>query len=138
MRMLHLRTSGQELFAGCEDCAEVLGRELDGATPKFADYLGLLARCSLYVGTDSWPAHAAIKLPRTRFVLLKGAVSKRWDHEGRFSRIIRKSGCQACEGLPGGYEECFWKRERECMRSISVDEVEQASLEELEACCAGT
>lgn len=95
-----------------------------GKDAMFQDYLYMLSMSSLYVGTDSWPAHAAIFIDGPEYILLKGAVSKRWDHERRFSTIIRKGNCQACEGPLSASSNCIWKSgSRECMDMIAVSDV---------------
>jgi len=104
-----------------------------GENAVFSDYLDLLRQCRVYVGTDSWPAHAAICVEGPKFVILKGAVSRRWDHDSRFSRIIRVGGCQACEGPRGANSTCLWRSgSHECMDSITVDMVYNAVMEEIE------
>lgn len=106
--------------------------EIIGPDAVFEDYLWLLSRCKLYVGADSWPAHAAIFVREPKYVLLKGAVSMRWDHGGRFSRIIRKGDCQACEGPPMSVRECIWERgTHQCMNLIAAEDVISAAKEEL-------
>jgi len=105
--------------------------EIIGTDAVFADYL-LLRQSRVYVGTDSWPAHAAICINGPKFVVLKGAVSRRWDHDGRYSRIIRVGDCQACEGPRGANSGCLWRGgSHQCMDSITVEMVFNAVMEEI-------
>jgi ADP-heptose:LPS heptosyltransferase len=115
--IVHLLSSNQGAFDKSIIHSKIIG---DDAT--FFDYLYLLKRSSLYIGTDSWPAHAAIFLPDTEFVFLKGPSSKRVDHMGKYSSIIRKGKCQACEYI--SLDKCILGRgTKKCMNSISVEEV---------------
>jgi len=115
--IVHIHTKSQPLLSGVISHDEIIGSEA-----QFFDYLYLLSRSKFYVGTDSWPGHAAIFLPQVKFVLLKGAVSRRWDHEGKCSSIIRKGNCQACEYIP--LDKCIFDRgQRGCMKKIEVNDV---------------
>jgi hypothetical protein len=106
------------------DSSAVTSCSVLGIMAGFWDYWHLLAGARLYVGTDSWPAHAAILMRGPQFVLLKGAVSRRWDHGGRYSRIIRKGKCQACEGPQVSSMHCIWRQgSHECMNLITADDV---------------
>lgn len=127
LRVVKMSEVGQPIFDGVTFHTEIIGDR-----PQFADYLALLSRCRIYVGTDSWPSHAAICLRDPKYVFLKGAVSKRWDHGGRFGRTIRMGGCQSCEGIPGSLDTCIWEQgTKKCMDLITVDEVVRAIDEEL-------
>jgi len=115
--IVHFNNINQTPFFGSTSIFKLLG-----GNPNFFDYLYLLDRAKLYIGTDSWPAHAAIFLKNTKFILLKGAVSKRWDHNKKFSDIIRKGKCNCCEYI--SLETCiFDKGMKRCMKSILVEDV---------------
>ena len=107
------------LFDGAIGHPDLIG---DGAT--FFDYLCLLKNARLYVGTDSWPAHASIFLPDTKFVILKGPSVRRWDHYGKFNSVVRKGICQGCEYI--SLDRCvFGRGSRSCMESISVYDIQE-------------
>jgi ADP-heptose:LPS heptosyltransferase len=117
IKVVQFHDRKQVLFNGAISYTDVISSEA-----QFFDYLYLLSRAKFYVGTDSWPGHAAIFLPEVKFILLKGAVSKRWDHMKRYSSIIRKGKCQACEYI--SLEECtFGNGQKGCMKEIEVDDV---------------
>jgi hypothetical protein len=120
MKIVQIISPRQDRFHECViPHYEIIG---DGA--MFHDYLYLLSRSNLYIGTDSWPGHAAIFTRKPKYVLIKGGVSRRWDHEGRYSEIIRKGKCQACEGPAFAAHSCTWGRtEKECMSLITPDDV---------------
>lgn len=127
MRIVQIMGGDQPLFEGAIPHTEIIG---DKAV--FQDYLNLLRMSRVYIGTDSWPAHAAICINDVKFVLLKGAVSKRWDHGGRYSRIIRVGDCQACEGPRGANSTCLWRAgSQQCMNMITADMVYDAVIEEI-------
>ena len=106
--------------------------EIIGESAVFKDYLNLLRHSRLYVGTDSWPAHAAICVRKPKYVILKGAVSRRWDHDGVYSKILRTGLCQACEGPAGANSSCLWRNgTHECMDAITVEMVYNTAKEEL-------
>ena len=124
--VVQILSDGQERFADFVIPHDVL----IGKDAMFQDYLDLLDRSSVYVGTDSWPAHAAIFIRNPKYVLLKGAVSRRWDHGGVYSRIIRSGSCQACEGPWANKDRCMWHSGHPCMESITPEmvfaEIEEA------------
>jgi len=128
LQVVQIASPRQPIFwSGAKRHAGVIG-----ADAVFGDYLWLLSKCQLYVGTDSWPAHAAVFVREPKYVLLKGAVSMRWDHGGRFSRIIRKGECQACEGPSMSVRQCIWQHgTQQCMELITADDVIVAAKEEL-------
>lgn len=96
--------------------------EIIGDKATFFDYLYLLERCFLYVGTDSWPAHASVFMPHVSFVILKGPSVRRWDHLNAYTSIIRKGNCQGCEYV--SLDECvFGAGSRTCMDMIDVESV---------------
>ena len=108
---------GEKTIGNSFSCYDYLPEDF-----TFFDFLYLLSRSSIYVGTDSWPAHAAIFLQGPKFILLKGAVSKRWDHFRKYSTIIRKGRCQSCEYI--SLEKCIWQFGRKtCMKNISSSDV---------------
>jgi hypothetical protein len=122
LSVIQFVSPGQELFSDCViPHYDIIGRDA-----MFQDYLDLLSGASLYIGTDSWPGHAAVFTNGPQYILLKGSVSKRWDHDGRFSKIIRKGRCQACEGPPSAVHSCLWGLDGSCMSSISVEDVMRA------------
>jgi len=56
----------------------------------------------------------------------------RWDHDGRYSRIIRVGNCQACEGPRGANSSCFWRAgSHQCMDLITSDLVYNVVMEEI-------
>jgi ADP-heptose:LPS heptosyltransferase len=117
MKVVQFHDREQLLFNGAISHTDVICPEA-----QFFDYLYLLSKSKFYVGTDSWPGHAAICFPEVKFILLKGAVAKRWDHFRRYSSIIRKGKCQACEYI--SLDECvFCRGKKECMNKIEVDDV---------------
>ena len=124
------------------DQIAVRSEDVFGARADFWDYLELVRQAALYVGTDSWPGHAAVFLKGTAFVLLKGAVSRRWDHGCRYATIIRKGSCQACEGPAMSVSRCIWANgAHTCMDSITADDVivaAGAELEKVKACNSTT
>lgn len=127
MPVVQIMSGDQLLFDGAVPHTDIIG-----ADAVFTDYLNLLKMSRVYVGTDSWPAHAAICIRGPRFVVLKGAVAKRWDHGGRYSRIIRMGDCQACEGPRGANSSCFWRNgSHQCMDLITVDLVYNTVMEEI-------
>jgi len=123
LAVVQIITGDQEPF-----CDSVIPHyDIIGKDAIFQDYLYMLSKSALYVGTDSWPAHAAIFARGPKYVFLKGAVSRRWDHDYRFSKIIRMGSCQACEGPLSASNNCVWDfGNRGCMNVISVDNVMEA------------
>jgi hypothetical protein len=122
-------SGGQKVFCdGIIPHYDVIGRDA-----MFQDYLYLLSRADVYIGTDSWPAHAAIFIDHPKYILLKGAVSRRWDHGGRFSKIIRIGKCQACEGPAVSSSFCLSQDKNGCMQKITAPIVYQTLLEMLHA-----
>jgi ADP-heptose:LPS heptosyltransferase len=108
----------------------VLHPDIIGRTTSFFDYLCLLRHSFLYVGTDSWPAHASVFLPDTSFVILKGASVRRWDHFGKYSSVVRRGNCQGCEYI--SLDKCvFGRGSRICMESIKVDDVIEEAVQSL-------
>jgi len=98
--------------------------DIIGHDAMFQDYLHLLSESKMYIGTDSWPAHAAIFIQKPEYLLLKGAVSRRWDHGGSYSNIIRVGKCQACEGPPTSAHKCIWEAgNHSCMTKITAEMV---------------
>jgi hypothetical protein len=117
--IVQILSEGQEPFApGVIPHTGLIGRDA-----TFQDYLYLLSRASAYVGTDSWPAHAAIFIREPGYVLLKGAVSRRWDHDGMFSRILRIGPCQSCEGPGSSTSTCLYPAGHPCMDLITPEMV---------------
>jgi len=127
MPVVQIMSGDQPLFEGAIPHTDVIGGDA-----VFSDYLDLLRSSAVYIGTDSWPAHAAICTKGPKFVILKGAVSNRWDHDGRYSRIIRVGNCQACEGPRGANSSCFWRAgSHQCMDLITSDLVYNVVMEEI-------
>jgi len=127
-QVIQMSSPGQPRFGRA-----MLHTDVIGHSACFQDYLALLKHCYMYIGTDSWPCHAAIFVRDPKFVVLKGHVSKRWDHQGRFSTIIREGGCQACEfaadGVVSEQKECLFSLEKhECMKKITVSRVEETII----------
>lgn len=116
--IVHMVSEDQKPFDRCMDHKKFIGKDAE-----FFDYLYLISRSDLYVGTCSWPSIAAIFLKRTKFVILRGPTIKRWDFGNKFSTIIRKGDCQACQGI--NYECPFGNSKRNCMKNITVEEVLQ-------------
>ncbi len=119
VKVVQFVSPGQKLF----DDSIIPHSDVIGRDAMFQDYLYLLSRSELYIGTDSWPAHAAIFTRDPKYTILKGAVSKRWDHGSLFSNILRKGSCQACEGPPSAARSCLWGVDASCMKEISVNDV---------------
>jgi ADP-heptose:LPS heptosyltransferase len=114
--IVHMKSSGQKTFSGCVQHEDVIG---GGAT--FFDYLYLLSRCKYYIGTCSWPSIAAIFLTGPKFTILRGPTIRRWDFGEKYSTVIRRESCQACQYI--NYECRFKDGKRMCMESITVDDV---------------
>jgi len=118
--VVQMMSSGQDKFHECV----IPHCDIIGKNAMFQDYLYLLSRSAAYIGTDSWPGHAAIFLRDPKYILIKGGVSKRWDHNGSYAEIIRKGDCQACEGPTFTAHSCVWGRtDRECMSLITPEDV---------------
>jgi len=119
MNVIHFNNKNQKVFKGCIPVVEVLPEKRN-----FWDYFDFIRKSFLYVGTDSWPGHTAIFLPENKFLILKGAVSYRWDHFLKYSSIIRKGKCQCCEYL--SLEKCiFGNGKKCCMEQITVNDVKE-------------
>ena len=117
IKVVHIHDSGQKIFPLTISHFDVIGTDA-----KFFDYLYLLSKAKFYVGTDSWPGHVAPFFPDVKFILLKGAVAKRWDHLRKYSTIIRKGNCQCCEYTL--LEKCVFQNGlKTCMDKIIVEDV---------------
>ena len=126
-QVVQLRSEDSPKFDGTIDHSDIIGSDA-----TFFDYLCLLKHSVLYVGTDSWPAHAAVFLPQTAFVILKGASVRRWDHMNRYTGVLRKGNCQGCEYV--GLDECvFGRGARGCMDAIAVSDVEETIKSQLKS-----
>ena len=107
-----------EPFKGLRGCLNLVGKL------SLRESAALLRHISLLVGNDSGAAHLAV-CAGARVVAIFGSTSPRWTGPlGEGHRVIYKA-------LP--CSPCF-KREcplgtRECMKSVSVDEVLEAVLE---------
>lgn len=124
-QIIQIASPGQPRFGRA-----TLHTDVIGSTARFQDYLALLRHCHMYIGTDSWPGHAAIFVREPKYILLKGHVSRRWDHQCKYATILREGGCQACEfatdGTPAEQKECRFSLENhECMKKITVKKVEE-------------
>ena len=121
----HMTRKGQKLVEGANSHFSVIPKDAD-----FFDYLTFISHSTIYIGTDSWPGHAAIFLNNPKFVLLKGAVGKSWDHHCRYAKIIRKGFCQACEYCSLDLSIClFGNGSKRCMDLITVEDVSDAVIE---------
>lgn len=117
--VIHFQSRDQSLFKGCLSSNDLLPEKRN-----FWDYLDFLKRSSLYIGTDSWPGHAAIVLKDNKFIILKGSVCYKWDHFSKYSTVIRKGKCQCCEYL--SLEKCvFGNGQKGCMDKISINDVKE-------------
>ena len=119
LRIVQFVSDGQETFHE----SVVPHHSVIGKDAMFQDYLYLLSKSFMYIGTDSWPGHAAIFTTGPRYILIKGAVSRRWDHNEMYATIIRNGSCQSCEGPAFSAHSCMWGMDAACMKSISVDDV---------------
>lgn len=127
MPIVQILSPGQSTF-----CDGIIPHyELIGKDAIFQDYLYLLSKSSVYIGTDSWPSHAAIFTRDPKYILLKGSVSRRWDHGGKYSSILRIGECQACEGALIDTSKCAWYDGHRCMDNITVDIVYEELLRSL-------
>jgi ADP-heptose:LPS heptosyltransferase len=119
MPIVQFYRPGHELLTGAIPHTDVLGKKM-----SFYEVLSLIANSRLYIGTDSWPGHAAIYQRAPSYILLKGAVSKRWDHKEKYSDTIREGNCQFCERFVSHLGTCaFNPVEKECMKLITVEKV---------------
>ena len=86
------------------DSSAVKSEDVLGVGAEFWDYLELVRRSALYVGTDSWPGHAAILLKeKPAFVILKGAVSRRWAPRREIRHHHTKGPVPGVRGAVGLY-----------------------------------
>lgn len=117
LNVIHFQSNGQTIFKGCLSSNDFLPKN-----KSFWDYFDLLRRSELYIGTDSWPAHAAIVLPKLKSLVLKGSVCYKLDHFSNYSSIIRKGECQCCEYLY--LENCVFRDgKKTCMDEIKIEDV---------------
>lgn len=117
--VVQMRSDLSPMFSGT-----ICHEDIIGGDATFFDYLTLVKNSSLYVGTDSWPAHAAVFLKNPVFVILKGPSVRRWDHFNRYASILRKGNCQGCEYI--SLDDCiFGSGARWCMDSIGIEDVKK-------------
>lgn len=93
------------------------------ATRDIGALMDLTARCAVFVGNDSGPAHLA-NLYRLPLVVLWGPARRcRIEPRGGNVRIIMKDvPCRPCRQYRGNPDRCR-RGEPECLLSITVEEV---------------
>jgi ADP-heptose:LPS heptosyltransferase len=88
-----------------------------------------LAKCShAFVGVESVMGHVAAAVDVPGVVLFGDSSPVHWGHSGNIN-ISKRLACAPCYHLLAGHDGCPYGHA--CMRSISVDEVEQALAQQL-------
>lgn len=133
--------------------AEIISQEINNTNlinlvgkTTFDEYLNLIAKARLVVGTDSGSIHYAASLGVESVVLAglwSGAfLPYRTNKNGIFPKCIytkQEFGCKYCLNKIGGIKSCNSKcferiengQRRLCLESISMDDVKQVLLAEL-------
>lgn len=113
------RGDAKKIMAQAEDCIDLTGRT------TLSDVAFLLRLSRLFIGADSGILHIAYAVGTPTVSLFGSGIEKKWAPPGEKHIVLNKHlSCSPCTRF-GYTPEC--KRDVECLKNISVDDVIRAA-----------